>query len=141
MRRCWPPRADEFRPDSEEEAGGESEEASDDSDVDEEDDEDDDEDEEEYEEDSEEEAGMSWEDLEKEAIRCARPLRQAAGSRVSRCMLRRLHMRISSCSMCCSARACTCRCAAGRLPAARSPQRDHGGSLPSGTQGVQKPPA
>lgn len=61
-------RADEFKPDSEEEEEAESEDDDDDSDVDEDDDED--EDEEEYSEEDEEEEGMSWEELEKEAIRC-----------------------------------------------------------------------
>lgn len=59
--------ADEFKPDSEEEEEAESEDDEDDSDVDE--DEDEDEDEEEYSEEDEEEEGMSWEELEREAIR------------------------------------------------------------------------
>ncbi|KAK9903552.1 hypothetical protein WJX75_008667 [Coccomyxa subellipsoidea] len=58
---------DEFKPDSEEEEEAESEDDDDDSDVDE--DEDEDEDEEEYSEEDEEEEGMSWEELEREAIR------------------------------------------------------------------------
>ncbi|CAL8465250.1 g4785 [Coccomyxa elongata] len=58
---------DEFKPDSEEEEEAESEDDEDDSDVDEDEDEDDEE--EEYSEEDEEEEGMSWEELEKEAIR------------------------------------------------------------------------
>jgi hypothetical protein len=65
--------ADEFRPDSEDEdEAAESEEASDEDASDDVDEEEDDEDDEEYEEDSEEEAGMSWDELEKEARECAR---------------------------------------------------------------------